>query len=323
MPSSFVILPGDASPLGRARLALEGLSVGDAFGERFFVAEAVVAAFVERREIPRSPWFWTDDTAMGLSIFEILREHGTIDRNLLALRFAERYRRDPVRGYGGTAHSILTEISLGAPWQEVSREAFDGQGSMGNGGAMRAAPIGAYFAEDLDRVVAEARASAEPTHAHLDGQAGAIAVAVATALSWQGRSSPWDSHANHAESFLRAIADRTPIGPTQDGLLKAAALPTSYDVRTAVAALGNGSLVISSDTVPFALWCAARHLDDFEEALWTTVSGLGDRDTTCAIVGGVVAARTGYEGIPTSFVSAREPLDSMLDHLDRHAMRTT
>lgn len=256
---------------------------------------------------------------MGLSVFEILREHGTIDQDRLALRFAERYRRDPVRGYGGTAHSILSEISHGAPWREVAREAFGGQGSMGNGGAMRAAPVGAYFAEDLDRVVAEARASAEPTHAHLDGQSGAIAVAVATALSWQGRSSPW--HADRAESFLRAIADLTPIGPTQDGLLKAAALPTSYDVRTAVAALGNGSLVISSDTVPFALWCAARHLDDYEEALWTTVSGLGDRDTTCAIVGGIVAARTGYDGIPASFVSAREPLDSTLNHLDRHGMK--
>jgi ADP-ribosylglycohydrolase len=93
-------------------------------------------------------------------------------------------------------------------------------------------------------------------------------------------------------------------------------------VGKAVAALGNGSRVISSDTVPFALWCAAHHLDDFQEALWTTVSGLGDRDTTCAIVGGIVAARTGYDGIPASFVSAREPLDSMLNHVERHAVKT-
>ena len=141
MPSSFSIVPGDGSPIGRARLALEGLSVGDAFGERFFGDPARVASLVERQEIPRSPWYWTDDTAMGLSVFEILREHGTIDQDRLALRFAERYRRDPVRGYGGTAHSILSEISHGAPWREVAREAFGGQGSMGNGGAMRAAPV--------------------------------------------------------------------------------------------------------------------------------------------------------------------------------------
>jgi ADP-ribosylglycohydrolase len=58
------------------------------------------------------------------------------------------------------------------------------------------------------------------------------------------------------------------------------------------------------------LWCAARHIDNFEEALWNTVSGLGDRDTTCAIVGGIVALAVGHAGIPSAFVEAREPLDS-------------
>ena len=50
--------------------------------------------------------------------------------------------------------------------------------------------------------------------------------------------------------------------------------------------------------VHVALWCAARYLDDYEEALWLTVSGLGDRDTTCAIVGGIVACCTGSVAIP-------------------------
>jgi hypothetical protein len=53
--------------------------------------------------------------------------------------------------------------------------------------------------------------------------------------------------------------------------------------------LGNGTNVTSQDTVPFALWCAARHLHDYEEALWTIVAGLGDRDTTCGIVGIIIA----------------------------------
>jgi len=64
------------------------------------------------------------------------------------------------------------------------------------------------------------------------------------------------------------------------------------------------------DTVPLALWCAGERLDDYEEALWLTVSALGDRDTTCAIVGGVVAAYTGAGGIPGAWLRAREPLPS-------------
>jgi len=316
MTSGFEMVAGDDSALGRARLALEGLSIGDAFGQRFFVAPSVVESFVESRALPAEPWYWTDDTAMALSVFETLRDHARIDPDVLATRFAARYRHDPARGYGGTAHSILMAISLGEPWQDAAREAFDGQGSMGNGAAMRVAPVGGYFADDLEAVVHHARASAEPTHAHPDGQAGAIAVAVAAALASQmGRG----RRALSGEGLLAEVVARTPRGATRDGLEKAASLPLSYDPRTAVAALGNGSLVISSDTVPFSLWCAARHLGDFEQALWTTVSGLGDRDTTCAIASGIVALAVGGANIPRSFADAREPLESPLTGFDRNA----
>src|SRR5262252_1269738 len=43
-----------------ARMALDGLSVGDAFGERFFGSGA---ALIGSRAIPKAPWRWTDDTA--------------------------------------------------------------------------------------------------------------------------------------------------------------------------------------------------------------------------------------------------------------------
>jgi ADP-ribosylglycohydrolase len=76
----------------------------------------------------------------------------------------------------------------------------------------------------------------------------------------------------------------------------------------AAVTLGNGSQVISSDTVPFTLWCAARHLKDYQEALWTTVAGYGDRDTTCAIVGGIVALSSGPGSIPEEWRQAREHL---------------
>jgi ADP-ribosylglycohydrolase len=53
---------------------------------------------------------------------------------------------------------------------------------------------------------------------------------------------------------------------------------------------------------------AARHLDDLAEALWTTASPGGDMDTTCAIVGGIVAGRTGTAGVPREWLVACEPL---------------
>jgi len=303
------------SPLERARLALDGLSVGDAFGERFFGAPARVLERIEQRLVPAAPWFWTDDTAMALSVFEELQDKERIDRDSLALRFARRYRNDSRRGYGGTAHDILMDISLGGDWREVAQSAFDGQGSMGNGGAKRVAPIGAFFAYDLAAVVEHARASAQPTHAHPEGQAGAIGVAVAAAIACQmGQGALPRS----GTSLLQAVLEHVPAGATEAGIRRALALPLTAAPSAAVAELGNGSRVISEDTVPFSLWCAARHLDDFEQALWTTVAGLGDRDTTCAIVGGIVALSAPAPAIPRVFLESRERLDSALDYLERH-----
>lgn len=89
-------------------------------------------------------------------------------------------------------------------------------------------------------------------------------------------------------------------------------LRPAITVEHAAATLGNGSLISAQDTVPSTLWCAARHLDNYEEALWATVSGLGDRDTTCAIVGGIVACYTGVDGIPVEWRASREPLPDWL-----------
>ncbi len=287
----------------RARAALDGLSVGDAFGERFFALPEVIAGMLEARTTPKPVWRWTDDTAMALSVVEILEKQGAIAEGPLADAFARRHDREPWRGYGHGAHRILQAIHEGEPWREVSQAAFSGTGSMGNGGAMRVAPVGAYFADDLDAAAEHGRRSALPTHAHPEGQAGAIAIAVAAATAWQTR----DAHpAERRETIFDEVLARTPEGETRAGIARARAYGPEADIPTVVRAVGNGSGIISQDTVPFCIWAATRHTDDYVEALWQTVSGLGDRDTTCAIVGGIVAA--GGAAPPPAWLNAREPL---------------
>lgn len=282
----------------RAARSLDGLSLGDAFGERFFVHPDHVDGLIASRALPAGPWFWTDDTEMALAIVEVLDAHGGIDRDLLARVFVQRYARDPARGYGAGAHRLLAEIAGGRRWHEAARDLFDGAGSFGNGGAMRAGPIGAFFADDLEAVVAHARWSAEVTHAHDEGQAGAIAVAVAAACATRG-----------ARDLFEPVLARTPPGETRAGIERAARLPADATVQRAAAALGTGARVSAMDTVPFALWAANRHLDHFEEAMWTTVAGLGDRDTTCAIVGSIVAMSAPAATVPEEWRDAREPLE--------------
>jgi ADP-ribosylglycohydrolase len=291
----------------RAHVALEGLSIGDAFGERFFLRAPWPR--IENRVLPDPPWRHTDDTAMACAIVEVLAHAERIDQDMLAQSFAERFSRDPDRGYGGGAFKLLHSIARGEPWREASAALFGG-GSFGNGGAMRAAPIGAYFADDIDRVVAEARASAEVTHAHLEGQAGAIAVAVAAAYAENHRADPTAAR----EGLIPFVLAHTPSGETRDGIVKASEIPLTATLHRAASELGTGEAVTAMDTVPFCTWCAARHLDDFEEAMWTTVAGLGDRDTTCAIVGGIVAAST-KRPIPDVWRRSRERLYLAMDAL--------
>jgi ADP-ribosylglycohydrolase len=76
--------------------------------------------------------------------------------------------------------------------------------------------------------------------------------------------------------------------------------------------LGTGLDVAAHDTVPFCLWVAARHLDSYEQAIWTATSQDGDRDTIGAIIGGIVVLATGEDQIPFLWRAATEPVPDPL-----------
>jgi ADP-ribosylglycohydrolase len=290
----------------RAAQSLEGLSCGDAFGERFFLPNAVAESMIQERAVPAPPWFFTDDTVMALSILETLAEHQEINPDSLAISFAGRY--DTGRGYGPAMHKLLPTIRRQPQsWRTEAAALFRGQGSFGNGSAMRVAPLGAYFADDPERITEQTRLSSIPTHSHSEAIAGAVAVALATGLAWRMKNS---AETPNSQEFLQHVHQRLPDSYVRQGIRNAIELPHEASVEAAVAKLGNGSAVTAPDTVPFALWCAARHLSSYEDALWATVSGLGDRDTTCAIVGGIVVMYVGVESIPAQWLEHREQIPS-------------
>jgi ADP-ribosylglycohydrolase len=136
------------------------------------------------------------------------------------------------------------------------------------------------------------------THAHRDAVDGAIAVALAAA--WAAKGHPG------RDALLHEVARAVRPGPIADVLSHAATVPGGSSPEDAGAALGTGFDATAPDTVPFAHWSAAHHLDSFGECFWATVAGLGDRDTTCAIACGVVAAAGGREDIPSDWAEAVE-----------------
>lgn len=320
-------LPADhAERMKRAALSLTGLSVGDALGETCFRGHNYEAIIEDPRATARGPWPFTDDTVMALSIYEVLNEFGRIDQDRLAQRFAARYRAQPWRGYGGGAHRLLDQIANGLPWRAAAEVVFSG-GSYGNGSAMRIAPLAAYFAEDDYAVVAEqARLSAEVTHLHPEGVAGAVATAVAGACAWRRRAHRTEE-ATRRELFDVALA-HTPPSLVRAGIERARAftfdlstepvvrllnhgftvVPFDASMEPVVRLLGNGSQISCQDTVPFCLWVAAAYLHDYEKAIVQTIRARGDIDTNCAIVGGIVALAVGAAGVPDDWLAQREEL---------------
>jgi ADP-ribosylglycohydrolase len=294
------LFPHD-EPLTRAACSLEGLSVGD----HYFVdslSATIAPDLIAAQMLPLPPWYYTDDTEMALSLFSTLRQCGKIDQDHLASGFAHYY--DASRGYGEAMHGLLRKIGQGQSWKDAAKQLFSGQGSFGNGAAMRVAPLGAYFADSLDLVVEQAARSAEVTHAHPEGIAGAIAIAVAAAWAWRLRDT--SGRLTHTE-FLDLILPALPESEVRTAVRRARNLSSKTPIREAISVLGNGSAISAQDTVPFVLWCAGQHLQSYEKALWFTLSGLGDIDTNCAMVGGIVALST-KEPIPPAWLNARELL---------------
>lgn len=290
-----------AGALDRALASLEGLSVGDAFGEQFFAPEYLVMSQIAARVLPSPRWHWTDDTNMALSIVECLAAFEEVDQNHLAESFAERFDRS--RGYGAGAAVLLTAIGNGTPWRNAAHAMFGGRGSFGNGSAMRIAPLGAYFAHDLEAVVEQAALASEVTHAHPEGLAGGIAVAVAAAQAV--RFSEADADPSISD-FLESLLPYVPDSEVRSGIEKARRLSDLCPPIRAANMLDNGTGISCQDTVPFCLWVAGRNLDSYEEGMWETVSVLGDIDTNCAIVGGIIASYTGVSGIPDEWRANRE-----------------
>ncbi|MDQ8703491.1 ADP-ribosylglycohydrolase family protein [Streptomyces sp. LHD-70] len=285
--------------LERALAALRGLAVGDALGSQFFVPANY--PLLKRREVPQGTWQWTDDTEMACSVLAVLVAHGRIDQDALAESFAEHHDFD--RGYGPAVNRLLRLIREGGDWRELASALFKGQGSWGNGAAMRIAPLGAWYADDPEQATHQAEISAYPTHQHREAVVGAMAVAAAAALAADPAGPPSPA------ALLDGVVALVPRSAVGAGLRRARDMLDYSDATTVAAVLGCGRRTTAHDTVPFALWSAARSLGDFERAFWTTAQVGGDMDTTCAIVGGVVASGA-KTAPPQSWLEQTEALPS-------------
>ena len=71
-----------------AKRALDGIALGDCFGQTFFVPDDEAARQrIKDRAILKEPWHFTDDTVMAIGIYRILEKYKEINQDECWQRF--------------------------------------------------------------------------------------------------------------------------------------------------------------------------------------------------------------------------------------------
>jgi poly(ADP-ribose) glycohydrolase ARH3 len=269
--------------------SLLGQAVGDGVGAPFegMPGDLVLQQFGRASEIVAKPpvetLYYTDDTQMAVVLAEVLCEGGTAgDEEGLIQAFAAAY--DPKRGYGPGARKLLEAVRFGEDWRAVAANVFPG-GSYGNGGAMRAGPVGLFFHEDLDRVWEEAGKSAVVTHRHPLGVEGAQLLATAVAIAARGE-------AGDADRLWGGLYDRATLDEYQ-WLLRTASRLTARD---GLGLLESG--MAAHRSVVTSITCFAIAPDSYVTALGRALALGGDTDTLMAMTGAISGAHLGSAGVP-------------------------
>jgi ADP-ribosyl-[dinitrogen reductase] hydrolase len=175
--------------------------------------------------------------------------------------------------------------------------------SAGNGPAMRSPIIGIAMGnsvEDLRRFV---MASTQITHSDPKAFYGALAVALA---AYQSSTNPSVSSAIFLDEIALGLTEES-AAEFIDLVKRAAASAAKGEPVDAFAEAIGSTQGISGyiyHTVPCVLQVWFRYGADFSGGLQEIISAGGDTDTTGAILGAIIGAKVGKEGIPERWISA-------------------
>ncbi|MFT7619970.1 MAG: poly(ADP-ribose) glycohydrolase ARH3 [Planctomycetota bacterium] len=275
---------------------LLGLALGDAFGAPF---EGGILERLLWRVIGRTfkgKRRWTDDTQMSLDVAESLIIKGRVDPNDMALRFAKNYRWS--RGYGPGSAKVLSRIARGVDWRVANSSVYP-EGSLGNGGSMRAPVLGLVFHDSEEKLRAATHVSTIVTHVNPLAVEGAILIASATAAaikvedpkelvlaldSWRQKSS-FSPRLRCAQHWIMTGEFPSP--------------------KVVARTLGNG--MKATDSSLTAIYIAARFLwRPFEEMLSFVAACGGDVDTIGAMAGAIWGTANGASSLPVGMVENLE-----------------
>ncbi len=251
------------------------------------------------RDIPDT-LHYTDDTEMAIGVAESLIQAQGLDPRHMASRFVANF--NPYRGYGTGTISVIEHIRRGTAWQEANRLVFP-EGSFGNGAAMRAAPIGLFFAGDMERLKKATMEASAITHVHPLAQEGALLIAAATACAVNELGT---------EETLAQLESLVTLPPYKEKLDVIRGFLDNSPAQTEVIhALGTG--VAAHESAPTAIYISLKYGHDYLSAISYCVALGGDTDTIAAMAGAVTGARLGIGSLPGDVLARLEDRDRIED----------
>ncbi|NLD98612.1 MAG: hypothetical protein GX640_01950, partial [Fibrobacter sp.] len=174
---------------------------------------------------------------------------------------------------------------------------YGGVGSFGDGAAMRAAPISAFFPlSNIEELAEEVNLCSVLTHTHSYGISGAVLQAVAVLLALN--DVPVDSWMRTFFELNIESAYKIKLEDVERALrMKASPIEAARVV-------GNGSDAL--DAVPAAIYSVMVNHCNIPESILFAVAMGGDTDTIGAMAGAIAGAASGAENIPSDWFNNLE-----------------
>jgi len=217
-------------------------------------------------------------------------------------------------GVGFATLRAILKLWLGFPPDK------SGVFSAGNGPAMRSAIFGVCYGYDKEKLKQLVKAATQLTHTDPKAEFGALAVALAAYLSTlQKTISP--------QEYLEKLAYLLKAEPAEEllALIKTTTDSVLSGQSTAAFAqtlgLEKGITGYIYHTVPMVIHTWLRNQDDYQAAILDIIRCGGDTDTTAAIVGGIIGARVGKQGIDEQWLDNLSEFPRNIKWMEKLSLR--
>lgn len=248
---------------------------------------------------------YSDESQLARELMQSLVEHGGLEPDDYAHRIAVLFAENRVVGRGHCTTAAAERLNAGVPWHRAGTP----PPSAGNCSAMRAPPIGLFFASNPTAMTEAACTQSRITHADRRCCAAAAVIACATALAAKSERIEPAEFLGRLQALavtfeptvacnLRQLQDWLSLPENEAiGLIARAGLPPGVDShwRGGISAFVVASLL-------WALYAFLRSPEDYIRAVATAIYPGGDVDTTAALAGALIGAHLGVAALPADLL---------------------